>query len=52
MSSIATRKNKKNVSWPAHAGHPGDEALVRRADARRLGGPVKPGHDTVGAGKV
>ena len=40
------------------AGHPGDEELTRRADARRLGGPVKkhvlgprfartrgPGHD-------
>jgi len=24
------------------------DGLFRRADARRRGGPVKPGHDTVG----
>jgi hypothetical protein len=34
------------LSWPATAGHPGDDTFNRRADARRLGGPVEPGHDS------
>jgi hypothetical protein len=32
------------LSWPATAGYPGDEEFNQRADARWLGGPVKPGH--------
>ena len=41
------------VSWPAKAGHPGEEGLDRRGmarlnpamDTRLLDGPVKQGHD-------
>jgi len=38
----------QKLSWPAKAGHPGDEGLVCRADARLLDGPVKPGQDKCG----
>jgi hypothetical protein len=37
------------LSWPATAGQPGDIVaiqVIQRADARWLGGPVKPGHDS------
>jgi hypothetical protein len=34
------------LSWPAKAGHPGDEELIRRVDTRRLDGPVEPDHDS------
>src|SRR5207302_948722 len=39
------------MSWPATAGHPGDERYNPRADARWLGGPVEPGHDNFGGQK-
>src|SRR5262245_57838902 len=39
------------MSWPAKAGHPGDEGLSCRSDERLLDGPVKPDHDNYsGAG--
>ncbi len=37
-----------NLSWPARAGHPGRDTLLRRADAPRRGGPDTPGHDGIG----
>jgi hypothetical protein len=42
----------EELSWPAKAGHPGDEEFNQRADARWLGGPVAPGHDTRFVGKL
>jgi hypothetical protein len=33
------------LSWPANAGHPGDEGFNGRVDTRPLDGRVKPGHD-------
>src|SRR5262245_57529229 len=52
IANIITPNGERNsstsdVSWPAHAGHPGDEGLTRPLDTRRLGGPVKPGHDNI-----
>jgi hypothetical protein len=37
-----------SLSWPATAGHPGDEGLLWRVDTRLLDGPVKPGYDKFG----
>jgi A/G-specific adenine glycosylase len=45
---VAEATTKTKLSWPANASHPGNEGRDRRADARPLDGPVKPGHDKLG----
>ena len=37
-----------HMSWPATAGHPGDEGLFRRMTRAGMDGPIKSGHDKSG----